>query len=161
MPEPAREFLGRRFAELGGFLLLGGVGAVSLSLATWSVHDPSWNHASGGAVHNLAGPVGAVVADLVMQTVGIAVVALLPPVFCWGLTLMSRRRLDHLRLRLSLLAAGGCAGPGARGGGGAPRRLPLRCPPPTAGLCRAASAASWVTASWRCPAGSSARPSPC
>ncbi len=108
MPEPAREFLGRRLAELGGFLLLGGVGAVSLSLATWSVHDPSWNHAAGGAVHNLAGPVGAVSADLVMQTVGIAVVALLPPVFCWGLTLLSRRRLDHLRLRLILLAAGGC-----------------------------------------------------
>ncbi len=108
MPEPAREFLGRRLAELGGFLLLGGVGAVSLSLATWSVHDPSWNHAAGGAVHNLAGPVGAVAADLVMQTVGIAVVALLPPAFCWGLTLLSRRRLDHLRLRLALLAAGGC-----------------------------------------------------
>ena len=108
MPEPAREFLGRRFAELGGLLLLGGVGAVSLSLATWSVQDPSWNHAAGRAVHNLAGPAGAVVADLVMQLVGIAVVAMLPPVFCWGLTLMSRRRLDHARLRVILLVTGAC-----------------------------------------------------
>ena len=108
MPEPAREFLGRRLAELGGLSLLGGVGAVSLSLATWSVRDPSWNHAAGGTVHNLAGPIGAVVADLVMQVVGIAVVALLPPVFCWGLTLLSRRRLDHARFRLVLLVAGGC-----------------------------------------------------
>ncbi|RYC30034.1 cell division protein FtsK, partial [Lichenibacterium minor] len=108
MPEPAREFLGRRFAELGGLLLLGAVGGVSLSLATWSVHDPSWNHAAGGTVRNLAGPAGAVVADLVMQMVGIAVVALLPPVFCWGLTLLSRRRLDHARLRAVLLVCGGC-----------------------------------------------------
>ena len=34
VPEPARDFLGRRFAELGGLLLLGGVGTVSLALAT-------------------------------------------------------------------------------------------------------------------------------
>ena len=106
MPEPAREFLARRLAELAGLLILAGIGAVSLALATWSVHDPSWNHAAGGAVRNLAGPAGAVVADLVMQLVGIAVVAILPPVFCWGLTLLSRRRLDHARLRLVLLASG-------------------------------------------------------
>ncbi len=108
VPEAAREFLGRRLAELGGLLLLGGVGAVSLSLATWSVQDPSWNHAAGRTVHNLAGPAGAVMADLIMQIVGIAVVALLPPVFCWGLTLLSRRHLAHARLRLILLIAGGC-----------------------------------------------------
>ncbi len=108
MPEPAREFLGRRLAELAGLLLLAGIGAVSLALATWSVRDPSWNHAASGAVRNLAGPAGAIVADLVMQLVGIAVVAILPPVFCWGLALLSRRRLDHARLRLVLLAVGGC-----------------------------------------------------
>ncbi|RYB02910.1 DNA translocase FtsK 4TM domain-containing protein, partial [Lichenibacterium ramalinae] len=106
LPEPAREFLARRLAELAGLLLLGGIGAVSLALATWSVHDPSWNHAAGGPVRNLAGPPGAVLADLVMQMVGIAIVAILPPIFCWGLTLLSRHRLDHARLRLVLLATG-------------------------------------------------------
>ena len=107
LPEPAREFMGRRLAELGGLVLLGGIGGVSLALATWSVHDPSWDHAAGGGVRNLAGPAGAVVADLLMQVFGVAIVAVLPPVFCWGLTLLSRRRLGHLRLRAALLAAGG------------------------------------------------------
>ncbi|MGI3900915.1 MAG: DNA translocase FtsK [Janthinobacterium lividum] len=106
IPEPAREFLARRLAESAGLLLLAGVGGVSLALATWSIRDPSWNHAAGGSVHNLAGPAGAVLADLVMQMVGIAVVAILPPVFCWSLTLLSRRRLDHARLRLILLVVG-------------------------------------------------------
>ncbi len=106
MPEPAREFLARRLAELLGLLLLATVGAVSLALATWSIRDPSWNHAAGGSVHNLAGPAGAVLADLVMQMVGVAIVAILPPVFCWSLTLLSRRRLDHARLRIILLVVG-------------------------------------------------------
>ncbi len=109
MPETAREFLGRRVAELGGATLLGGVAGVSLALATWSVHDPSWNHAAAGAVRNLAGPAGAVTADLIMQLTGVAVVAILPPVVCWGWRLMTRRRLDHPRLRATLLLVGGVA----------------------------------------------------
>ncbi len=109
MPEAARDFLGRRFAELGGLLILGGVGAVSVTLATWSVQDPSWNHAAGGTVRNWAGPAGAIAADLIMQMSGVAVVAVLPPVVCWGWSLLTRRRLGHLKFRAILLAVGGLA----------------------------------------------------
>ena len=109
LPDPVRDFMGRRIAELGGVLLLGGIGALTLALATWSVHDPSWDHAAGGGVHNLAGPAGAIAADLVMQLVGVAIVAILPPVFCWSWSLLSRRRLDQPRLRLTLLLIGGTA----------------------------------------------------
>ena len=125
MPEPAREFLGRRLAELGGLLLLAGIAAVTLALATWSVHDPSWNHAAAGNVRNLAGPAGAVVADIVMQMVGIAVVAILPPLFCWGLALLSRRRLDHARLRAILLALGAAGATGLASSLPAAGRWPL------------------------------------
>ena len=125
MPEPAREFLGRRLAELGGVLLLAGIGGATLALATWSVHDPSWNHAAAGNVRNLAGPAGAVVADMVMQMVGIAVVAILPPLFCWGLTLLSRRRLDHARLRAILLAVGAAGATGLASSLPAAGRWPL------------------------------------
>ena len=150
MPELAREFLGRRLAELAGLLLLLGVGAVSLALVTWSIRDPSWNHAASGAVHNLAGPAGAIVADLIMQLVGIAIVAILPPVFCWGLALLSRRRLDHARLRLILLAVGGCGA----------TALASSLPTTDRWPCRVASAASSATASSRCRAGCSAMPNP-
>ncbi len=109
MPEAARDFLGRRFAELGGLALLGSVGALSLALATWSVQDPSWNHAAGGAVRNLAGPAGAIASDLVMQLSGVAVVAVLPPVVCWGWCLLTRHKLTQLKFRAALLAGGGLA----------------------------------------------------
>ena len=109
MPEAARDFLGRRFAELGGVLLLGGVGGLSVALATWSVQDPSWNHAAGGAVRNIAGPAGAIAADLIMQMSGVAIVAVLPPVVCWGWSLLTRRRLAQTKFRAVLLAVGGFA----------------------------------------------------
>ena len=109
MPESVREFLGRRVAEIGGLLLLATVGVVGVALATWSIQDPSWNHAADGPVRNLVGPAGAVTADLIMQLLGIAVVAILPPLACWGWRLLTKRELDHPRLRLALLALGGGA----------------------------------------------------
>ena len=109
MPEFAREFMVRRVAEFGGLLLLVGVGVVSVALATWSIQDPSWNHAADGPVRNLVGPAGAVTADLLMQLLGIGVVAILPPLACWGWRLLTRRDLDRPRLRLTLLLVGGCA----------------------------------------------------
>ena len=112
LPDPVRDFMSRRLAELGGLLLLVGIGALTLALATWSVHDPSWDHAAGSTVHNLAGPVGAIAADIVMQLVGVAIVAILPPVFCWSWALLLRHRLDHPRLRLTLLLIGGVAAAG-------------------------------------------------
>ncbi len=106
LSDATREFLARRFAEVLGLALLAGLFGMGLSLASWSVRDPSWNHAASGAVHNLAGPVGAIVADLVMQLCGVAVVALLMPLACWGWQLLTVHRLDHLRFRVVLLLAG-------------------------------------------------------
>jgi len=42
-------------------------GVLAVALATWSVKDPSINHATEGPVRNLLGLPGAIVADLVMQ----------------------------------------------------------------------------------------------
>ncbi len=46
--------------------------AYLVSLATWSVADPSLSHATDAPVHNWLGYPGAVVADLVMQLFGFA-----------------------------------------------------------------------------------------
>ena len=87
----------------------GGVGALSVALATWSVQDPSWNHAAGGTVRNVAGPAGAIAADLIMQMSGVAVVAVLPPMVCWGWSLLTRRHLRQIKFRAILLTVGGLA----------------------------------------------------
>jgi len=86
-------------------LLLGGCGLVIVavacaawaSLATWSVHDPSFNNATRAAPQNLLGHWGAVVADLAIQSIGLAAIILFLPLAAWGWhilfgTVPSRRR---------------------------------------------------------------------
>ena len=82
--EPVRFFIGNRLAELAGLALLVVDIACALSLLTWSVLDPSLDHATSGPIHNLLGKPGAIVADLVTQLLGVASVAMLVPIAFWG-----------------------------------------------------------------------------
>jgi hypothetical protein len=61
----------RNIAGASGLLLIAGVAALSAALATWSVDDPSWSHIADGATRNVMGSAGAVVADLIMQLIGL------------------------------------------------------------------------------------------
>jgi DNA segregation ATPase FtsK/SpoIIIE, S-DNA-T family len=99
--------LHRRVREIGGVALIGVAAIAAAALATWSVKDPSLSYASGGPVHNLLGTGGAVVADLLMQLVGIAALAIVLPVAFWGWRLCTHRPLDRMRLRLLLWLPGG------------------------------------------------------
>lgn len=112
IPEALRVFAARRAAEVGGVALLAFVAAFALALATWSVSDPSLNHATRGSVHNLLGAPGAVAADLAMQLFGLGCLALLAPLGFWGLRLLSSRRLPRARLRLLLWLIGAAAAAG-------------------------------------------------
>jgi S-DNA-T family DNA segregation ATPase FtsK/SpoIIIE len=125
LPDSVREFPKRRAAELIGLGVLAGVGAMSLALLTWSVEDPSLNHATSTAINNLLGAPGAIVADIAMQSMGLScVVALTPPAF-WGWRLMTRRRLERARIRLALWIAGSIASAGLASFLPAPPRWPL------------------------------------
>ena len=46
VPVSVREFPKRRAAELAGLAALAGVAGLTLALLTWSVSDPSLNHAT-------------------------------------------------------------------------------------------------------------------
>ena len=106
IPEPVRYFLGKRLAELCGLLLFVVAGCLALALLTWSVQDPSFNHATSGPVRNLLGDAGAMAADLTMQMVGVAATAILVPLSFWGWRLVTHRRLERLGLRLVLWFVG-------------------------------------------------------
>jgi S-DNA-T family DNA segregation ATPase FtsK/SpoIIIE len=54
------------------------------SLATWSMHDPSLNHATRAAPENLLAYWGAVTADLSIQSLGLAAIFLFLPLAAWG-----------------------------------------------------------------------------
>ena len=71
------------------------------SLLTWALTDPSLTHATGGPARNLMGPLGAIISDLMLQTLGFATaVALLPPTF-WGLEMVLGERVLRFRTKLA------------------------------------------------------------
>ncbi|MFZ1079590.1 MAG: DNA translocase FtsK 4TM domain-containing protein [Methylovirgula sp.] len=112
IPDPLRAFAARRAAEFAGIALVAGTAALALALLTWSVQDPSLNHATDRPVHNLLGVPGAITADLIMQMLGLAALALLVPLAILGWRLMTARRLDRLGRRLVLWLVGGLAAAG-------------------------------------------------
>jgi S-DNA-T family DNA segregation ATPase FtsK/SpoIIIE len=114
LPDSLREAPKRRAAEFVGLGLLAALVAACAALLTWSVADPSLNHAASTPIRNLLGRPGAVLADIAMQFLGLAcVVALIPPAH-WGWRLTTEKRLDRVRSKLVLWLVGsalaaGCA----------------------------------------------------
>ena len=89
-------------AKVTGFSLVLLALAGWLSLMTWSASDPSLTHATSGTARNLLGPIGAILSDLILQTVGFAaVIVFLGPAWAGG-ELMLNERLHRGRMRLCL-----------------------------------------------------------
>ncbi|MCO5090523.1 DNA translocase FtsK [Bosea sp. (in: a-proteobacteria)] len=106
LPDPLRDFLSRRASELTGLGILAMMVAISAALASWSVDDPSLNNATSGAVRNWLGRPGAMVADLLMQLIGLGVIALLFPPVIWALRLVRFHLFDRGALKLGLWVVG-------------------------------------------------------
>ena len=108
-----RDALRRRLREISGLALIVLAMLLAVALATWSVQDPSLSHATKAPVRNLLGAPGAVVADVLMQLLGIAAIALVLPVAIWGWRLVTHRPLHRERIRVAIwivavLLAAGC-----------------------------------------------------
>ena len=98
--------LRRRLCEVGGIFLISLAMIAALALASWSVRDPSLSHATDAPVQNLLGWPGAVVADLMMQLLGLGALALILPIAAWGYRLLGHRSLRRERLRVMLWPLG-------------------------------------------------------
>ena len=94
------EVLRRRLRELAGLGLIALAFTGAAALATWSVQDPSLSHATSAPVRNMIGPQGAIAADLLMQLLGLASVALVLLVAILGWRLLTHRPLYRERWRL-------------------------------------------------------------
>jgi DNA segregation ATPase FtsK/SpoIIIE, S-DNA-T family len=100
----------RRGTELLGVVAL--VAALALAIALWghNADDPSLNHATGGPSTNPLGAIGANVADLAKQSIGLAAWAVALILSLWGVRLIFARPLGWpwlpvLALPFALLAA--------------------------------------------------------
>ena len=93
LPQSLEDRLLGWLGRFGGAFLLASTVLVWASLVSWSVLDPSLTHTTTVPARNFAGPVGAIISDLLFQTLGFAaVVALIAP-FVWSLELL---RTEHV-----------------------------------------------------------------
>ena len=92
VPAAVRIFFLRRLSEVAGILLFLALIAAGLSLASWSVDDPSLNHALDGAARNWLGYPGAVIADELMQFFGLGVLVLLAIPVRWAVGFIAHDR---------------------------------------------------------------------
>ncbi|MGL4395902.1 MAG: DNA translocase FtsK 4TM domain-containing protein, partial [Hyphomicrobium sp.] len=112
LPQSLEDRLLGWLGRMGGIALLAVLAAVWVCLASWSFSDPSLSHATTAEPRNWLGPLGAIVADLLLQPFGFAaVVALLAPML-WSSEMIFGRRLSNGRSKvgfypLSILAVSG------------------------------------------------------
>ncbi|HZF35722.1 MAG TPA: DNA translocase FtsK 4TM domain-containing protein [Candidatus Angelobacter sp.] len=103
LPSGARDFLRRRLIEAGGCAL------IALGVVYWaalmSFHrtDPSLNNATDSRALNLLGRPGAILADLALQSLGLAGFILSIVLIVWGWRVMRLQRQGRWWLRLLLL----------------------------------------------------------
>ncbi|MGD9867342.1 MAG: DNA translocase FtsK [Hyphomicrobiales bacterium] len=92
----------RRLARaMAGACLIVMAVACWIALASWSIRDPSLNNATRGEPSNLLGQTGATIADLLMQSLGLASILALLPLAAWGWHLRSPLMPERSRARLA------------------------------------------------------------
>ncbi len=110
VPAAVRRFLRNRLFELAGGGLFAALIARGSGLATWSVDDPSFNHAVDAVPRNWLGYPGAVVADELMQLLGLGVLSLIAIPMAWAVRLIGHEAVPRpFRASFAWLAAAFCA----------------------------------------------------
>ncbi len=104
LPAGAEAALRRRVSEAGGLLLIAAAVALVVALAGYSPDDPSLNTAAGtGGARNPLGLAGALVADVTLQSFGLAGVVPAAVLAAWGGRLLRHRGIAAPWLRVAAL----------------------------------------------------------
>jgi S-DNA-T family DNA segregation ATPase FtsK/SpoIIIE len=82
-----------------GLALLLTIAVVWASVVSWSIADPSLTHATDGPVRNALGAPGAIIADLMLQTLGLAAAVALLPLMIWAFELVLSEHIAGLRTK--------------------------------------------------------------
>lgn len=103
LPQSLEDRLLGWLARFGGACLLALIVMIWLSLVSWSYSDPSLTHATTVEARNTMGPLGAIVADLLLQMLGFsAVIALVAPAV-WTVELLREGRVDGPRTKTGFI----------------------------------------------------------
>jgi len=105
LPPGANAFLAKRAIEILGVFL----GALALvlcaTLLSYNPGDPSLNSASPHEIQNLMGPIGAYVADVMIQSLGLASIIPVLVLFSWAWRITSKQMVANLWMRLVILGS--------------------------------------------------------
>ena len=86
-------------AHVAGLLLFIITAFIWISLLTWSVNDLSLTDPTGYSIHNAAGPLGAIVSDILLQMLGLgALICLFSPMI-WSLDLIQGHHVRSFRTK--------------------------------------------------------------
>ena len=112
LPQSLEDRLLGGLGRAAGLTLLIAIAALWLSLVSWSVKDPSLTHTTMMPPQNWLGRTGAVVSDLMLQTLGLAAILSIIAPLCWSVDLAVKSRVRDGRLKagfypLSVLALAG------------------------------------------------------
>ena len=101
LSQEAIAFIRRRAKELAGIVLLLCGAALTVAVIGYDSSDPSWNHAVVRDAANPLGMSGAWVADILMQSIGLA--AILPGLILlvWGWRIMRHRDMGRTWVRIT------------------------------------------------------------
>nr|WP_231727255.1 DNA translocase FtsK [Kordiimonas lipolytica] len=88
--------------SLGVMLMLLAVGTY-VALFSYNPADPTINNEAARATTNLLGPIGANVADVLMQTLAVVAYLLPVPLFLWGLKIARLKWLPHFWINLIMV----------------------------------------------------------
>jgi len=105
-PAGVPAFFRRRVIEGGGIALIAAGLALFAAFASYSPTDPSFNTATWVAADNLMGYPGAVAADLLLQSLGLAAVLIAFVPVAWGWRLVTAHRLSRPWFRIVLFPLG-------------------------------------------------------
>ena len=97
IPAALKRFLKRRMFELAGISISAIIVVIALALASWQASDPSFNHATGIKPANWLGAFGAIVADELIQFLGIGVLAFLFIPLAWAAKLFQHTLIEEPR----------------------------------------------------------------
>ncbi len=102
LPPGAAAFMRRRAVEAAGLFLFALATALALALASYHPDDGALNVATASAPANWLGAPGAYAADLLLQSLGLASMAVVGIMACWAWRIASHRGLPWYGLRLFL-----------------------------------------------------------
>ena len=103
LPGNATKFLHRRSMELLGLCLLTLAFSFLLINLTYNSADPSFNTSGSSETKNLLGSVGAAIADISLQGLGLANIAIIIVLGAWGIQLVSQRVIGRVMQRIFCL----------------------------------------------------------